>query len=312
MSDLVLPPDPVTFGGLLAGGGLNIAEVNLDLSQPNPNYVCEGFYSTTPSLALNLPQPMPYLRAFFISDDALADPTLIVRMPDGQWYCGDDSYSTLSPTLNIIGNPSSGIMRVWVGSYSPDEFVRGTLYLTRRDAAPSENGVAGIPTPTLTIADALTPIVLPTAIPLPTSALVQNAAGLDASGTPAYGTASLGAAFVPHMLEAGAGGTIDAAPLGESCVGFVAAQPDYRVQWTGTGSFLRFYFVALGDTTLVISSPDGTWHCNDDSYVSVNPTVDVTNAMAGVYNIWIGSFDEGISVPGTLYITEDPARNPGN
>lgn len=312
MVDLVLSPDPHVIGGLTGGGGLNIAATNPDLNQPNPAFACQGFYSTTPTAVLNLPQPLSYLRVFFVGDDSAADPTLIVRMPDGQWYCGDDSFSTQNPTLNIIGNPSSGIVRVWTGSYSPDEFIRGTLYFTRRDAAPSSAGVVGVATPTLTIANALTPVALPTAVILPPLVSVQNSAGLDSAAEPVSGTVSLGAAITPHMLEASGGGVIDAAPLGEACTGFVPAPPDYRVQWTGTGTFLRFYFVAFGDTTLVVSSPDGTWHCNDDSYASVNPTVDMTNATAGTYNVWIGTFSRGMSVRGTLYITEDQARNPGN
>jgi hypothetical protein len=136
--------------------------------------------------------------------------------------------------------------------------------------------------------------------------------GLDPFATPNYGMVSLGAATVPYRLEASGGGTFDASSLGEACVGFVTAQPDYRVQWSGTRGFLRIYFVGLGDTTLVVYSPDGTWYCNDDSYVSVNPTVDVTNAIPGTYNIWIGSYDAGVTVPGTLHITEDASRTPSN
>jgi hypothetical protein len=312
VTDLTFSTDPFIAPALTGGGFVNLDEFNPDLNPLGGNTGCVGFYSSAPTLVLNLGQSLPYLRAFFVADDESADPTLIVRMPDGQWYCGDDSFSTKSPTLNIIGNPSSGIVRVWAGNYEPESFISGTLYMTRGDAAPSTEGVAGAATPTLTIADtSFTPEALPTTVVLPTAPAAANPAGLDPLAAPSYGSVSLGTVFAPYTAEVSGGGDVDVSPLGEECVGYVARPPDYRVQWSG-GSFLRFYMVSLGDTTLVVLSPDAVWHCNDDSFVSVNPTVDVENAVPGAYNIWIGSFDQGVGIPGTLYITEDANRNPGN
>ena len=313
VTDLSFAADPFIASALTAGGFMNLDEFNPDLNPPGQYTGCVGYYSNAPTLVLNLGQSLPYLRVFFVADDASADPTLIVRMPDGQWYCGDDSFNTKSPTLNIVGNSSSGIVRVWAGSYEAETFLSGTLYFTRGNAAPAPEGIAGVATPTLTIADnSFTPATLPTAVLMPTAPPVANPAGLDPAAAPSYGTISLGAARSPYTAAVSGGGDLDVSLLGETCVGFVASQPDYRVQWSGSSSLLRFYMVSLGDTTLVVLGPDGTWHCNDDSFVSVNPTVDVTNALPGAYTVWIGSFDQGVGIPGTLYITEDANRNPGN
>lgn len=309
--DLTFSSDPFFSSISVAGGTVDIAGLNLDVSQQNRAQACTGVYNTAPTLVLTLEQSLPYLRAFFVADSPEANPALIVRMPDGQWYCGNDSFDTLNPTIHIIGNPSSGTLRVWVGSSGASEFISGTLYFTRGNASPAPEGVIGLPTPTLP-PPALTPVALPTAVLMPTLPQVTNPTGLDPRAAPNFGMVSLGAAVVPYTLEANGGGALDASSLGETCVGFVTAQPDYRVQWSGAGGFLRFYFVGLGDTTLVVYGPDGVWHCNDDSFYSVNPTVDVLDAVPGTYNVWIGSYDSGLTIPGTLHITEDTSRTPGS
>jgi hypothetical protein len=89
-----------------------------------------------PSFGFTLPQPTPYLRFFFASDDPRADAALIVLMPDGTWYCNDDSFNTRQPTVDVIGNVSTGGVSVWVGSFTPAESIPGTLYVTRGSASP--------------------------------------------------------------------------------------------------------------------------------------------------------------------------------
>jgi hypothetical protein len=312
ITDLTLATsDPFSISNVVSAGTIDIVSLNPALPQPNHAQVCAGFYEVSPTEVLNLEQSLPYLRAFFIADTPDANPTLIIRMPDGQWYCGNDSFDTLNPTVHVIGNSSSGILRVWLGSSGSGDFVSGTLYFTRGSASPVPGGAIGLPTPTLA-SPALSPVNLPTSVPMPTLPIAENPAGLDPFAAPNYGMVSLGAAVIPLTLEASGGGTLDVSALGEECVGFVTAQPDYRVQWSGTGEFLRFYFLGLGDTILVVYSPDGVWHCNDDSFVSVNPTVDILNPVPGTYNVWIGSFDPGLTIRGTLYITEDTNRMPGN
>jgi hypothetical protein len=42
------------------------------------------------------------------------DTTLVVRAPDGAWYCDDDSGSGLNPSIRF-GEPGSGNYHIWVG-----------------------------------------------------------------------------------------------------------------------------------------------------------------------------------------------------
>ena len=55
--------------------------------------------------------------------------TLLVRAPNGQFYCDDDSGAGLNPALTIR-NPQSGTYSVWVGSYRQGEFARATLSIS--------------------------------------------------------------------------------------------------------------------------------------------------------------------------------------
>jgi hypothetical protein len=120
-------PDPYAIPGSLGGGSLNIGE---------QNPACPGTYTELPSFGFTLPDPTLHLRTFFVPEETGADATLILRMPDGRWYCNDDSFNGKQPTIDVIGNFSTGEVSIWVGSYESDETVPGTLYLTRGSANP--------------------------------------------------------------------------------------------------------------------------------------------------------------------------------
>jgi hypothetical protein len=107
------------------------------------------------------------------------------------------------------------------------------------------------------------------------------------------------------------GGTIDVSYLGSSCAGFATQAPDIRVNVSGGGALLRFYFIAASaDTTLVVNDPFGNFYCVDDSFATVNPTIDFNNPANGSYDIWIGSYASGALVPGTFYVTANTANHP--
>ncbi|MCC6804111.1 MAG: hypothetical protein IT319_14610, partial [Anaerolineae bacterium] len=120
-------PDPYVIPGSLGGGDINVGGQNAD---------CPGAYSSFPSFGFTLPEPSEFLRVFFVSDEPRADASLIVLMPDGTWYCNDDSFHTKQPTVDIIGNLSTGGVSIWVGSFNPGESIPGILYLTHGSASP--------------------------------------------------------------------------------------------------------------------------------------------------------------------------------
>jgi hypothetical protein len=108
------------------------------------------------------------------------------------------------------------------------------------------------------------------------------------------------------------GGTVDVSYLGGSCAGFATVTPSFRINFGGGGAaLLRLYFIASGaDSTMVINDPYGNFYCVDDSFGTVNPTIDFNNPAGGTYDVWIASFTSGTPVSGTFYITENSGNHP--
>ena len=109
----------------------------------------------------------------------------------------------------------------------------------------------------------------------------------------------------PSTVQITSGGRINASQrnLGAGCRGFVTRRPDFIVRYRNARNFLRFFFNAGGDTTLVINDANGRWHCNDDTN-GLNPQVDISNPPSGQYDIWVGSYQAGENILGTLSVTE--------
>lgn len=141
-------------------------------------------------------------------------------------------------------------------------------------------------------------------------------AGLAVGGSQSnFGRGSLAGRFMPDPFTVAvtSGGTIDASTvsgLPANCRGFVTRTPDYILDYRSPQTFLRFFVVGQGDTTLVVNDGAGRWHCNDDSFGGVNPTVDLTRPSAGQYDIWVGSYRSGENIRGTLHVTELRSQHP--
>ncbi|MEP7361207.1 MAG: hypothetical protein ABI744_06475 [Chloroflexota bacterium] len=150
---------------------------------------------------------------------------------------------------------------------------------------------------------------------LPSFIILDPASGrLDYTASPNYGEANLSAGFSPDPYSVGmtTGGSIDVSYLGSSCSGFATSAPDLRVNFGGGGSpLLRLYFVGSnGDATIVVNDPYGNFYCVDDSFGTVNPTIDFNNPAGGSYDIWVGSYAASTLVSGTLYLTENSGNHP--
>jgi serine protease Do len=141
---------------------------------------------------------------------------------------------------------------------------------------------------------------------------------LDFSLDPYYGEFHLGTGFMPdpYRVTVTSGGSVPVSYLTGDCIGFAAQAPDYRLHWAGGGSELRVLFDAGqqgDDAVLLVNMPDGSWACNDDANAStVNPMVVVSNPPAGIYDIWVASYDEGAFIDGILHITERPLTPDGD
>ena len=60
---------------------------------------------------------------------------------------------------------------------------------------------------------------------------------------------------------------------------------------------------AGSDAILLINAPDGSWYYSDD-YRGSNPAITFANPQAGLYDIWIGSYDGSRRNPAILVFTE--------
>lgn len=215
------------------------------------------------------------------------------RLPDNSWYQVNVNgiLGWVSATVVRIGGICNGVPVV----QPPTPVATATL-------APGF--------PTLTWTPTLSPF---TATPTATITPPAPVATLNYSLSPNYGSTSLTSGFVPDPFTVGvtSGGSVNVSYLGGSCTGFTTAAPDFRVSYTSGGaSMLRFYFVGSGDTTLTINSPSASYFCADDSYGTLNPTIDFSSPQSGSYDIWIGSFTQGTFTSGTLYVTELSGNHP--
>jgi hypothetical protein len=301
-ADAAISPDPYIVDNITAGGDVDIAAVNGAGLRVPGGADCIGYFPAAPSFVFALSVGMPYLRLFFIGEPD-SDAVLIVQMPNGLWYCGDDSFGTLDPTVTIIGNTASGLVRAWVGSFRASQRSSGRLFITQGSASPIDPDRAGrvlfpdLPAPPI---DDLDLIVHPPALDLdapPNAAEIALAAGFEPD---------------PYTIRAFAGGSLDAAAIAAGCRGAITPEPDIRLTWTGETALLRVFFISEGDAALVIRTPDGRFLCSDDAFGLLTPSIDMAQPAAGTYHIWLGSIAETISVPGTLYVTEQRAVSPIN
>ncbi len=140
-------------------------------------------------------------------------------------------------------------------------------------------------------------------------------AGLTIGGNQSnFGRSAIEGGFMPDPFTTSivSGGDIDAshAGLASGCRGYVTRQPDYILDYRDAASFVRFYAMGDGDTTLVINDGAGNWHCNDDSFGGLNPSVDIQNPPSGQYDIWVGSYRASQNLRSTLHVTELQANHP--
>ena len=123
---------------------------------------------------------------------------------------------------------------------------------------------------------------------------------------PTFADLTLEAGFEPdpQRIEVTAGGNIDAVRTsGGECVGMIASAPDIRLTYSPDELPLHIKVSSKEDTTLVINDPNGNWFCDDDSGGGENPMVSFDDPQEGVYEIWVGTYEDE-PVPAIVEITE--------
>jgi hypothetical protein len=247
---------------------------------------------------------------------------VIGRLPDNTWWQVQVNgiIGWVSAAVVTLGGNCAGVSVVVPPTVIPPaetaEVTPGTPTTT---LTPSNT-----PTATVTVTPSNTPTATPTfsgtlvfpvltfRAPIGTLVFQPINQELDYSASPAYGQANLSNGFTPDPYSVGmtGGGSVNVSYLGGSCAGFASVAPSLRVNYGGGGgSLLRLYFVGSADSTMVINDPYGNFYCVDDSFGTVNPTIDFNNPAGGSYDIWVASYNSG-SVSGTLYVTQNSGNHP--
>lgn len=114
-------PDPYTLNLRTRGD----ATINAQAASALPGG-CVGFISSAPDVQLNFRAgSLPLI----ISIDSSQDATLVIRAPNGQWYCDDDGGdAAFNPSIRF-GQPASGAYDIWMGAYN-NNTIEGTLSIS--------------------------------------------------------------------------------------------------------------------------------------------------------------------------------------
>jgi len=240
-------------------------------SQSAVDPACRGWIAQRPDHILQLDSAFDYMR---LEAAATQDTTIVVRGPGGI-RCDDDSAGNRNPRID--GSWAPGRYEVWIGSYQQGEFSRYQLTAT-------EYRVQGAPT----------------AAAAPTGNVTAST-----DGPSRYQAAQLQPGFQPDPvnLEGQAGGQMDVHNTFAQCRGWIASdRPDHQITLTQAFNYLRLEAVSSDDTTLVVQGPGGTL-CDDDTAGNRNPRVE-SALPAGVYNVWVGSYNQGRFSRYQLQLTE--------
>lgn len=258
-------PDPF-MAQVDAGGPINAAQAVSG---------CAGWIANAPDYRIMYAANGLPLAFTSVADQ---DSTLVINAPDGTWHCDDDSGGNGNPAI-VFPQPMSGQFDVWVGSYVEGAVFPAVLGVTEilEGGADGSTGVQQF----------------------------AGAPGADQGGS--YGTVDLVSGFTPDPFRAQimSGGAQDAASLVSGCVGYIADQADYQVNYTAGSLPLVFSVSSMGDTTLVVYAPNGQFYCDDDSgNGDLNPSISFQAPMSGTYMVWVGSYAQGEFHNSSLSVSE--------
>jgi heat shock protein HslJ len=261
---------------------------------------CSGFIPTRPDVVVDWEkQPdVKSLRFFLLT---LGDPSMVMVTPSGKVICSDDLNPLVLDPYIEIKDPEPGRYTLFLGTYEGDAAYPGFLVVTTHNLNPA----------TLDIAHMFPRHIDPRGIPqaIPVSVLdVQS----PEAAKPRTGRITPGE--LPYKQDLTGGGEIGAFNIeldNHLCTGFISREPTFRFSWTEDVKPLVLFFESNVDTTLIVRTPDGSYHCDDDFHGSqnINPWLTVASET-GDYNIWVGSFSPDVHASGKLTITHDEKSKP--
>jgi len=210
----------------------------------------------------------------------------------------EDGSLTLSIlSLGAAETTSEGVWTVTAGK------VRAKMQTAAGDSSDfvldvSRNGDLKVEGKSLTLVsiDENTPLHKQLSIPVITKQRAYVSLDLDA-GNP----------LDPFIVSVNGGGTLNAAALGGDCAGYVNSAPVARITWHGEADFATIFFFSDHDPSLIIQSPDGAFHCNEDANSALlDPSITIKKPKSGIYNIWVGGYYADELIPGVLVVTARP------
>ncbi len=263
---------------------------------------CTGFVADAPTASVNYQGDADRLTAFVYSD---GDSTLVVRTPDGDFLCGDNTNPLiLDPTITITA-PVTGTYDVWVGSAVATDLIPGFLVFTGRgDLDATQMALASL------VKRPPAPQVLPLR-----DRLVRAAQRLEEVSAKLEDVPELEAGGDDVEVDFTADGELPAPELltgGDLCSGLVSLAPTYAFRWTGEAEALNLFVEADGDTTLLVRTPGGEALCADDAdgVNNLNPLLTIDAPAEGLYLVWVGRIDPDSPVTGVLTLTESADAGP--
>ncbi len=130
-------------------------------------------------------------------------------------------------------------------------------------------------------------------------------------GPPAYGDVNWSPGDRAASVVVLAAGAMPAEWLDGNCYGYISPAPSARLVLGASGD-VSLAAGADEDLMIAVRGPDGTVSCNDDGADGTNPGLTLTDAAAGAYEVWVGTYSAGVGHPTTVlhvadeFITDNP------
>lgn len=261
---------------------------------------CVGFVPAAPDVALEWTGESDMLRVFFHST---GDATLTVIGPDGEVYCNDDASGTVFDPLVDIENPTEGRYAIHVGHFNPDISYPGFLIITSDDTYHPSAFDLNILVPRSPIEEGFVNQLPIEILAVENPPLNENEVDLAVG----FGEASF------EFSENGQIPLFNVQTNNLACTGFVESIPTAVFNWSGESEFIEVFVEGDHDSTLMVYTPSGEYICNDDTAPggdNLNPSIVFETPEDGRYVIYVGSFEPGETVAGTITITEDTTAEP--
>lgn len=116
-------PDPYRVR-VTAGGPVSVLYVTAGATSTGNE--CTGYASSAPDYKLNWSGRSGRLEFDFDGD---GDTVMIIRTPDGDWYCNDDGGRSYNPEITFR-NPDTGTYAIWIASYNRGRHYDGVLEIS--------------------------------------------------------------------------------------------------------------------------------------------------------------------------------------